>query len=100
MSRVGFLVLLFSVAAVAQQPQTPAPQHRQDVIDQAHRDLFQPPPDKKKSASEITAQLSGSLPSAPRSQPVPRRTPIDYYVFARMEKDGVPHAPLASDEEF
>jgi hypothetical protein len=32
--------------------------------------------------------------------PVPRKNLIDEYVFARMKRDGIPYAPLASDEEF
>src|SRR5262245_2027644 len=91
MIKCGWLLLLLSVTAPAQ--------HQQDVIDQAHRGLFQTPPDKKKSASAITAEVSRSLPSTP-SRPVAQRNFIDSYVFARMQRERIPHAALAPDEEF
>jgi len=75
--------------------------HRQDQIDAAHRTLFQAPADRKESASRVTSQVAGALPVAGRAVArAPRRNYIDQHIFARMEKDGVPHAALASDEEF
>lgn len=74
-------------------------QHAQDVIDQAHRPLFQPPADKKKEASAVTAELAGERGGA-AGAPAARRTYIDEQVFGRMQRDGIPHARLASDEEF
>jgi hypothetical protein len=54
-----------------------------------------------KTASAVTAQLATSLPRQGTTvQKVPIRNYIDQYVFARMTRDKVPHAPLASDEEF
>ncbi len=39
---------------------------------------------------------------APAGDPgaVPRRNLIDEHIFGRMEADGIPHAPLATDDEF
>jgi sugar lactone lactonase YvrE len=75
--------------------------HRQDQIDAAHRTMFQTPADRKESASRVTKQVAGALPVAGRSTVrVPRRNYIDQHIFGRMEKDGIPHAGLASDEEF
>ena len=34
------------------------------------------------------------------SSPIPRKNLIDEFIFGKMEKDGVPHAALSSDEEF
>jgi len=90
------LALAFAAAA-AQDPAM----HRQDVVDKAHRDLFQPPEDKKKAASSATSAAAKVRPPAARPQaPVRRRNFIDHHVFGRLQRDRVPHAPLASDEEF
>ncbi|MBI4907424.1 MAG: DUF1553 domain-containing protein [Acidobacteria bacterium] len=76
----------------------PGQQHAQDQIDQAHRPLFQTEADKKKALSTVTADLRGG--AAASMARVPRRNYIDEHIFGRMEKDRVPHAPLAGDEEF
>jgi hypothetical protein len=34
------------------------------------------------------------------TRPLPRRNLIDEFIFGKIEQDGVPHAPLSSDEEF
>lgn len=72
--------------------------HREDRIDAAHRVLFQAPTDKKKAASALTASVA--QPAAAGASPVRRRNYIDEHIFGRMAKDNVPHAALASDEEF
>src|SRR6266850_4462240 len=38
--------------------------------------------------------------SQPGIRPVPRRGYIDEFIFGKMQKDGVPHAGLATDLEF
>ncbi|MFN3325652.1 MAG: DUF1549 domain-containing protein [Bryobacteraceae bacterium] len=65
----------------------------------AHAPLFQPP--KSREAGRITERVAAALPKveAP-SAPVPRRNFIDRHIFGKMEKDGVPHAPLSTDQEF
>jgi hypothetical protein len=84
-----------------QQQQQPQPVHTQDQIDQAHRELFQKAPDKKKAAAAATAELAARASTATaRIAPVVRTGYIDEHVFGRMAKDNVPHAPLAGDEEF
>ncbi|MBL8212862.1 MAG: DUF1553 domain-containing protein [Bryobacterales bacterium] len=95
------LVLSLMVVAplVAQQQE---PQHAQDTVDAAHRPLFQPEADKKKAAANATAEFAArrAASGAANVAPVARRNYIDEHVFGRMERDGVPHAPLATDEEF
>ncbi len=89
--------LLLAVAACAQDPAM----HRQDRVDEAHRGMFQPPEDKKKAAGKITAEVRRALPAAVRRQPrMPRRNYIDEHIFSRAERDSIPHAPLAGDEEY
>lgn len=67
-------------------------------LEQAHAPLYQPPAQKAKSAAELTASVA-SVKAGSRV-PVVRRNFIDEHIFGRMRKDSVPHAALASDEEF
>src|ERR1043166_8565224 len=93
--RPAILLLVFAGAGVCQDPAL----HPQDQVDQAHRSIFQPPPSKPKIVGKVTSELIKS--SARRSAPkIERKNYIDQHIFGRMERDGVPHAGLASDEEF
>lgn len=67
-------------------------------FESVHKPLFTPPAQKSKEASALTAAYTPARGAA--AKPVARRNFIDDHVFGRMAKDGVPHAPLASDEEF
>jgi hypothetical protein len=49
-------------------------------------------------ASQLTEQVAG--PASEKPGPVARKNFIDEHIFGKMQRDGVPHAPLASDEEF
>jgi len=64
----------------------------------AHAPLFRP---KANTVSRDSERLTASLPKplAP-SKPIARGNFIDEEVFGRMERDGVPSAPLATDREF
>lgn len=72
----------------------------QDPVEQAHKPLFQPPPNKTRNLSDVTAELTARLAPPVPSVKISRRNYIDEHIFGRMERDRVPHAPLASDEEF
>jgi hypothetical protein len=85
MKRILYFVPLLALA------QTPE-------LERAHAPIIEPQVDKAKAASAITARYSPA--KAAVSAPVPRRNFIDDHIFGRMKKDGIPHAPLASDEEF
>lgn len=58
------------------------------------------------AASDLTERIVGALSAgqagavARGPKAVPRKNLIDEYIFGRMEREGIPHAPLASDEEF
>jgi len=52
----------------------------------------------RRKASALTESVFPSLPGA--AAPVARKNFIDEFIFGKMEQDKVPHAPLASDEEF
>ena len=80
-------------------------QEKKPVVDSStmssdvHAPLFQGP--KLLEAGANTERLASGLPKATGSvQRVPRRNFIDNHVFGKMERDGVPHAPQASDQEF
>lgn len=65
----------------------------------AHAPLFQGP--KSLDAGVKTERLAAGLPS--RSAPagrLPRRNYIDEHIFGKMERDGIPYSPLATDQEF
>jgi hypothetical protein len=54
---------------------------------------------EREKASRVTAALAPPAGSGPAA-PIKRQGFIDDHIFGRMERDGVPHAPLSSDEEF
>ena len=89
---------LFALAApcLAQDPG-----QQLDDIEKAHLPLLQPKAAKSAEAGSVTAAL---LPSLPRRgsmvDQVPVRNYIDQFIFARMTRDKVPHAGLATDQEF
>jgi hypothetical protein len=62
-----------------------------------HAPLFQGP--KSISAGATTERLTKGMPADAAAR-VPRRNFIDQHIFGKMERDGVAHAPLASDREF
>jgi hypothetical protein len=57
-----------------------------------------PPPDRRERAAELTEKLA--KPHTAAAAPVPHRNFIDRHIFGKMARDGVPHAPLATDEQF
>src|SRR5207248_10682650 len=66
----------------------------QDRFAEAHAPLFQPPPSK--DAGALTERVAPSRPGVAAADRMPRRNFIDEFIFAKMERDGVPHAPIAS----
>src|SRR5437667_7777417 len=97
------VVFCLSLVVVAQLPQSPPPaqpQVDQDRIEAAHGKLLSGE-DKAKEASRLTEAVAAALPtSAASTAPIPRKNFIDEHIFGRMERDKIPHAPLAGDEEF
>ena len=98
------MVFLLSLVVSAQGPQTsPAqstPQVDQDRMEAAHGKLLSGE-DRAKDASRLTEAVAPALPaSAASTAPIPRKNFIDEHIFGRMERDKIPHAPLAGDDEF
>jgi len=96
--RLLFILFLACSAALAQQP----PPLEEEALTpeqfrQAHESLLASPDDEPDPA-ELTARLAGD--AGDPAAPVERKNFIDEALFGKMERDGVPHAPLASDGEF
>lgn len=84
---LGLGALSIVCRLAAQAPQLPAD----------HPEV--PPGQSREAAAELTERLRPSG-GAVVSAPVPRKNLVDELIFAKMDRDGIPHAPLASDEEF
>src|SRR2546426_5682104 len=99
----AILCLTFVVTAQGPQngqPQQGQPQADPDRIEAAHSELLNAK-DKAAEASKLTEAVAPALPGAAASTaPIPRKNFIDEHIFGRIERDNIPHAPLASDEEF
>ena len=90
-----------SCVVIAQQDQTqPNQQIDQDLLEAAHERLLSVE-DAAAEASRLTEAVASRLPGTGLSYaPVPRKNFVDEHIFGRIERDNIPHAPLASDEEF
>lgn len=79
----------------------PAPaQQSHERIEAAHADLQRATEDRGRDTARLTNDIASLLDPATRGGPVPRRNFIDELIFARLAKDGIPHAGLSTDEEF
>ena len=65
----------------------------------AHRALFETPVTAAERAS-LTAQLRKDMPADSPCARIQHHNLIDDFIFGRMARDHVPHACLATDEEF
>ena len=98
LAAVSGFCFCFALTVAAQQQTSP---QTQEAIDKAHADMLKSGGDKAAEAGRATEALSRSLPRAPsQSSAIPRKNYIDEHLFGRMERDKIPHAALASDEEF
>jgi hypothetical protein len=91
--------------AQAGSPLQPAPtpaevRAQRERIERAHEDVRRTAETTSRDAVRLTHDVAGSLGGDAADGPVPRQTFIDRLIFARIERDGIPHAGLASDEEF
>lgn len=73
------------------------PQTTEPVLPKDHPPL--PRQDRRQQAARLTTTLAKPIGDTPATSVQPRNF-IDEFIFAKMAKDGVPHAPLSSDEEF
>ena len=95
-------IVFFCTIGVLSAADTAKPREesmRSDRFAEAHAPLFQPP--KSIDAGALTQKVAGALPGGGLAVfDVPVKNFVDKFVFAKMAKDGVPHAPLSSDYEF
>ena len=104
-SRLVFVIVLaiaclvFTVSGQNQeQKQKTAPPVSADDFEKAHQGVFSTEADKAAEASRLTATFAGDGGAV--TGPIPRKNYIDEQIFGRMERDKIPHAPLANDNEF
>src|SRR5262249_8489615 len=111
LTRVGlFGALLVAIGfgqVTAQQAQKKEPQKapappamNQDQFDKAHEGIFSRQPNPAKEASRLTSEVAKSLPGKATTASIPHKNFIDDQIFGRIEKEGIPHSPLSTDEEF
>src|SRR5262245_56408321 len=66
-----------------------------------HADEKLNPQRPDKQVSELTSSVAAKLPHTDANgQKIAIRNLIDRHLFDAMERDGIPHAPLANDYEF
>jgi Protein of unknown function (DUF1553)/Protein of unknown function (DUF1549) len=94
------LTTLLCVAAETGQKQDKKPVVDSSIMSSdVHAPLFRGP--KSLEAGAKTDHLTSGLPrQSAAGERVPRRNFIDHHIFGKMERDKVPHAPLATDQEF
>jgi hypothetical protein len=100
-------VLSLAVGMGAQQQQQTQtttkkvePQKQSEEFDKIHEAIFSKT-NKADEASKLTEEASRLLPTkAANFAKMPRKNYIDDHIFGKIEKDGIPHAGLSSDEEF
>jgi hypothetical protein len=94
------LCLSLSVLAQLQPPKPPPVDQENKSAEQAHQELIELTKDRAKDAARLTEGLARDLSErADASSPIPRRTFIDNIIFGGLERDRIPHAGLARDEE-
>ena len=99
---IGLLATLLLAALAASAPawaQSLAPE-AEARAERAHRSVEQERPSASEVAESVTAQVGSLRPRQAAALPVERRNFIDRALFAKMERDGVPHAGLAAEGEF
>lgn len=90
---------LYSATVWTQTQPTPPPAPTtHDRVEAAHEGLRGD--DKARDTARLTAAVARPVDPAAAARPVPRRNYIDTLIFDRLAKAGVPHAPLAGDDEF
>ena len=84
---VACIILVASPHFAAQQDKPADKNHTKSTIE------------RRETLNRFTEAVRSRLPDGPRI-PVRRKNYIDDYIFGKMERDKIPHAPLSSDTEF
>jgi len=101
----GTALLSLSLSLAAQKPPQKAPPKpatpsKMDQVEEAHRGIFTTPPKPGSEAARLSNSVAGSLAQAGAAGKVLRKNYIDEIIFARIERDKLPHAGLTTDTEF
>jgi hypothetical protein len=95
--RLSLLFCLTGLAAAQVAPRATEESLTPEQFQSIHAPLLQPrPPDADPAA--VTARVAGATTAV--SEPVARQNFIDRHIFGKIERDGIPHSPLAGDAEF
>ena len=97
------LLLTLTLTAQKQQtPPAPPPKPKPDIdrFEEAHRGLMTPQANKAAEAGRFTEQVSKALPGGDGTGRLPRKNYIDEFIFGKIERDGIPHSGISTDEEF
>ncbi len=87
------------LAQNAKSPTKSKPADMSEMPAEVHAPIFKAP--RSPAAGSITERVTAALPKpAAVTEKVIRRNFIDKYLFEKMERDGVPHAPMSTDREF
>ena len=98
MSYLLLSTVLLALPVWAAEPQRAAGADDKTVPAEVHAPLFRP---KASQAGRITERVTAVLPPVPGPvRQIAHRNFIDDEIFGKMRRDGVPHAPLATDLEF
>jgi hypothetical protein len=97
---VAAATALYSATVWTQTQQPPPPPSQHERIEAAHEDVKRAAEDRARDAARLTNAVAPAVDPARAGRPVPRRNFIDELIFTRLQKDGIPHAPLATDDEF
>jgi len=88
-----FAILPLAVAACLAAD---SPKPKKTPLDEAHT---RSEPSQRKALSDLTREFGSKVARAPVAS-VKRKNYIDDHIFGKMEREGVPHAGLATDAEF
>jgi len=91
---------VWAQAGTAPQAPGAATAAERQRIEQAHDDVRRVTESTARDAARLSHELAAAIEADASNRPAPRQTFIDRLVFDRMDRDAVPHAGLASDEEF
>ncbi len=97
------VVICVSLTFSAQNraPQSPTAVDKLEQYEDAHKTLLGTKPDAAKDAVRLTEELAKTMPNASSAlAKIPRKNLIDQFIFDRIERDGIPHASLTTDEEY
>jgi hypothetical protein len=104
--RFAGLALCAALTLTALGRQAPAPKtmdspKEKDAFEKVHEGMLSTKPAAGTDASRLTQAVARTLPLTKAAfSKLPRKNLIDEHILGRIERDRIPHAPVARDEEF